>query len=275
MRSATFGFRLCGIADEPFMPAANGSSTSRTSVRARCRISVAKRSSDEATIASVASSSAWRSRAITCVDTGSGSRPRRSQAIRSTSGSSDAYVPTVPENWPTRQPASARVSRSRSRSSSKAQPASFQPNVVGSAWMPCERPMQIVERCAARPRHDGGERTVDAGEQQLARVADLQRQRGVEDVRRREPVVHPAALRAELLLRRRRRTRRGRGRCCRSISATRSGVGGDGSRHAPTAASSTGTAPSSAQASSAASSTSSQRASLPSSDQIRLISGRE
>ena len=36
-----------------------------------------------------------------------------------------------------------------------------------------------------------------------------------------------------------------------------------------------GTAPTSAQASSAASSTSSQRASLPSSDQIRLISGRE
>ena len=48
IRSATFGLRLCGIADEPFIPVANGSSTSRTSVRARCRISVAKRSSDVA-----------------------------------------------------------------------------------------------------------------------------------------------------------------------------------------------------------------------------------
>ncbi len=48
IRSATFGLRLCGIADEPFMPCANGSSTSRTSVRARWRISVANRSSDVA-----------------------------------------------------------------------------------------------------------------------------------------------------------------------------------------------------------------------------------
>ena len=32
---AITGFRLCGIADEPFCPAANGSWTSRTSVLAR------------------------------------------------------------------------------------------------------------------------------------------------------------------------------------------------------------------------------------------------
>ena len=48
MRSAVIGLRLCGIADEPFWPRPNGSSTSRTSVRARCRISVAKRSSEAA-----------------------------------------------------------------------------------------------------------------------------------------------------------------------------------------------------------------------------------
>ena len=34
-RSHTTGFRLCGIALEPFWPSANGSCTSRTSVRAR------------------------------------------------------------------------------------------------------------------------------------------------------------------------------------------------------------------------------------------------
>ena len=45
IRSQTTGLRLCGIALEPFWPARNGSSTSRTSVRCRCRISVAKRSS--------------------------------------------------------------------------------------------------------------------------------------------------------------------------------------------------------------------------------------
>ena len=50
----------------------------RTSVRARCRISVAKRSSDVAQIASAPSSSACRSREITCVDTGSARSPRRS-----------------------------------------------------------------------------------------------------------------------------------------------------------------------------------------------------
>ena len=90
IRSATFGLRLCGIAEEPFMPWANGSSTSRTSVRARWRISVANRSSEVATSARVESSSAWRSRAITWVESGSGSRPSRSQAMRSTSGSSAA-----------------------------------------------------------------------------------------------------------------------------------------------------------------------------------------
>ena len=44
MRSQTTGLRLCGIALEPFWPLRNGSSTSRTSVRCRWRISVAKRS---------------------------------------------------------------------------------------------------------------------------------------------------------------------------------------------------------------------------------------
>ena len=52
IRSAVIGFRLCGIADDPFWPRANGSSTSRTSVRARWRISVANRSSDDAMSAS-------------------------------------------------------------------------------------------------------------------------------------------------------------------------------------------------------------------------------
>ena len=60
--SALIGLRLCGIAEEPFCPARNGSCTSRTSVRCRWRISVARRSSPAPASAIAASSSAWRSR---------------------------------------------------------------------------------------------------------------------------------------------------------------------------------------------------------------------
>ncbi len=90
MRSATTGLRLCGIADEPFCLRPNGSPTSPTSVRARWRISSANVSSDAAASASAQSSSAWRSRWMTCVEVGAGSRPSRSQATRSTCGSTAA-----------------------------------------------------------------------------------------------------------------------------------------------------------------------------------------
>ncbi len=87
MRSLTIGLRLCGIADEPFCaPARNGSSTSRTSVRCRWRTSVAKRSSPAPARAIALSSSAWRSRGTTCVDTSSRARPSRSSTAASTSG---------------------------------------------------------------------------------------------------------------------------------------------------------------------------------------------
>ena len=76
MRSVTIGLRLCGIADEPFWaPVRNGSSTSRTSVRCRWRISVAKRSRPAPASAIALSSSAWRSRGTTWVETGSRREP--------------------------------------------------------------------------------------------------------------------------------------------------------------------------------------------------------
>ena len=69
MRSAVIGLRLCGIAEEPFCePEANGSSTSRTSVRCRLRISWAKRSSPAPASAIASSTSAWRSRGTTWVE---------------------------------------------------------------------------------------------------------------------------------------------------------------------------------------------------------------
>ena len=49
---------------------------------------------------------------------------------------------------------------------------------------------------AADHRVDG---PVDPAEEELARVLDLQRQRGVDDVGGGQPVVEPAALRPELL----------------------------------------------------------------------------
>src|SRR5918995_1286260 len=52
------GAHVRGVDDDPFCPRPNGSWTSPSSVRARWRISVAKRSSDAAHSASVESSSA-------------------------------------------------------------------------------------------------------------------------------------------------------------------------------------------------------------------------
>ena len=75
IRSQTTGLRLCGIALEPFCPARNGSSTSRTSVRCRWRISVAKRSSPAPHSAIAESSSACRSRGTTWVEMSSWRRP--------------------------------------------------------------------------------------------------------------------------------------------------------------------------------------------------------
>ena len=78
MRSELMGLRLWGIALDPFWaPARNGSSASRTSVRWRWRTSVAKRSRPAAASAIACSSSAWRSRGTTWVETGSARSPRR------------------------------------------------------------------------------------------------------------------------------------------------------------------------------------------------------
>ena len=56
--SQPIGLRLCGIADEPFWPLPNGSSTSPISVFCSPRISSANFSSDAAVMASAVSSSA-------------------------------------------------------------------------------------------------------------------------------------------------------------------------------------------------------------------------
>ena len=96
--SVRIGLRLCGIDDEPFCPASNGSSASRTSVRCKWRISTARRSIDEATTASaLRSRRVRRSRGMTWLEIGSGRRPSLSATCASTLGSTLAKVPTGPE----------------------------------------------------------------------------------------------------------------------------------------------------------------------------------
>jgi hypothetical protein len=85
------------MAEEPFWPGWKYSSASRTSVRCRCRISVARRSTEAATTARVAKNMAWRSRGTTWVEIGSVSKPIWLATWASTRGSMLAKVPTAPE----------------------------------------------------------------------------------------------------------------------------------------------------------------------------------
>ena len=147
--SQPIGLRLWGIADEPFCPLANGSSTSPISVFCRPRISSANFSSDAAQMASVVTSSAWRSRWMTCDDTAAGSSPSRAHTSASIDGGRWAKVPTAPEIFPTRTISRARSTRTMSRRISAYQSASFRPNVIGSACTPCVRPIIGVRRCSS------------------------------------------------------------------------------------------------------------------------------
>ncbi len=116
--SVSTGLRLCGIADEPFCPGEKYSSASSTSVRCRWRTSVASRSIELAMTPSVAKNIAWRSRGITCVDTGSIARPSFSATCASTRGSMLAKVPTAPEIAQVAMSLRAEIRRVRHRSNS-------------------------------------------------------------------------------------------------------------------------------------------------------------
>ena len=110
------------------------------------------------------SSSAWRSRAITCVETGSGSSPSRSQATRSTSGLDRRVRADRARELSDAEASSARTRRVRSRSSSNAQPASFQPKrrrlgvdavrAADAASSDAPRPAARPRRARGRPRDD-------------------------------------------------------------------------------------------------------------------------
>ena len=142
------GFLLWGMAEEPFWPEPKGSSTSRTSVFWRARISVANFSRLAAIRARVVITSACRSRWRTCDETGAGSTPSRAQTASSTSGGRCEKVPTAPDSLPNAMLARARSSRARCRCSSACHRAIFRPKVMGSAWTPWVRP--IIGACLWR-----------------------------------------------------------------------------------------------------------------------------
>ena len=140
-RSPMIGFFLCGIADDPFWPLPKNSSTSCTSVRCRWRNSCAQRSIDAPTSASAVMYSACRSRCRICVEIFAGFSPSFVQTYFSTNGSRCACVPTAPESWPTRTISRAASNRASARPNSSTISAILRPNVIGSAWMPCVRPI--------------------------------------------------------------------------------------------------------------------------------------
>ena len=90
MRSHLMGFRLWGIALEPFCPLPKGSKASPTSVRWRCRTSVAIRSIVHPRRASAFSTSACRSRWRIWLETSAGARPKSAQTRASSSGGQSA-----------------------------------------------------------------------------------------------------------------------------------------------------------------------------------------
>ena len=78
---------MCGIDEEPFWPARNGSASSRTSVRCPCRTSSATASQTVPSRASALTHSAMPSRITTWVATSAGRRPSAGMTAASMAGS--------------------------------------------------------------------------------------------------------------------------------------------------------------------------------------------
>src|ERR671915_501143 len=158
IRSATTGLRLCGIADEPFCPRPNGSPTSATSVRARCRTSSANFSSEAAT----------------------------SVSADGTGELADAHAV---ERAHEALAAALKLERP---------PGELEPEGRRLGVDAVSAPDRQRRPVFLRPSDDGFERAVDARQEQPAGLLHLEREGGVEDVGGGEPVVEPAALVAEL-----------------------------------------------------------------------------
>ena len=274
MRSATTGLRLCGIADEPFWPLPNGSATSATSVRARCRISSANFSSEAATSASA--------------DEQLGMPVPLDDLRRDRVG----LQPEALAGEPLQLGVGRRVGADRARELADAhrlerprQPRARAVELEGPAGelepegrrlgvhavRPPDADVVAVLAAPARPPRPARARAPRAAARRPRAPAARAPVSTMSDEVSPWWIQRPAGPTSSATA----STNAARS-CCvsRSSSATRSGSAAaraPGSRPPHPA----GSAPSSAQASRAASSTSSQRASLLSSDQTPAISGRE
>ena len=108
-------------------------------------------------------------------------------------------MPTAPEILPTLTSPRTRRTRSMLRSISAYQSASLRPKVIGSAWTPCVRPIIGVCLCSSARARTASREPLEIGEDHVARVAHLQRLRGIDDVRRGEPEVEPSGGGPDLL----------------------------------------------------------------------------
>ena len=140
------GLRLCGSVEEPpFAP----SRSSPTSVCAMSTTSSPIFPSTPAVVASAAPSSAIRVRFVCHGRTGS-SQPSSSARSRRTSGPRSpiaASVPTAPPSCTASRRVRTAASPLRDSSSATSQPATLNPNVVGSACCSSVRATIGVDRC--------------------------------------------------------------------------------------------------------------------------------
>ena len=212
--SDLIGFRLCGIALEPFCsPSRNGSSASRTSVRWRWRISSANdsiaRAERRARVhhlgVAIAREHLRRRYRVAA-------RGARTRTARRTGRRSSTCRPRPRASRPRSRRARA-AKRSRSRRTCIAHSASFTPNVVGSAWMPWVRPTIGVSRNSRARRAIAASRSAaaaeDDGRARASSGARARCRRRRSTSARSAPTRRPARRRAPA---RRRRTRRRRGR---------------------------------------------------------------
>ena len=226
MRSATTGFRLCGIADEPFCPFPNGSWTSRD-------LGAGEVADLERELVERGGAQGQRGQQLgVAVALDDLRRRRRGLEPEPLAGQAlDLGI-------------GRRVRSDCAGELADADPFERAGHPLAGA-VELERPDGELEPEGRRlgvdavraadgqrvavllgPRDDGAESALDPGEDQPAGLADLQRERRVDDVGGREPVVEPAALR------RRARSATASTNAARScwvfasISATRAGEGG-------------------------------------------------
>ncbi len=142
-------------------------------------------------------STACRSRGMTCVATSSRRRPRRSITFASTDGGTEAYVPTAPESLPYGQLLegvfeAVEVAVGLEGEAGEAEPEGRRLG-VDAVGAPDAEGVAVLERTLDQGVAIGA----GAGEHDLARLSELQRQGRVEDVGGGQPVVDPAPVLAD------------------------------------------------------------------------------